>query len=567
MDSPLAQPASPSVEAPYPGSRDMPRWNVGPLPDAPRFTWRNWASMLGPGLLAGGAAIGGGEWLMGPVVTARFGGSLLWLATLSIVGQVIYNIEISRYTLYTGEPIFTGKFRTLPGPQFWLIVYLILDFGSVFPYLAANAATPLAAVLLGEMPNAETGHATLHVLGLTAAFTHKQMIRFLSYVIFLVALVPLIFGGKIYNALKAIMTFKIVTVMGFLLVLAIFQSHWQTWAEISSGFVKFGSVPAQSIDEQKASAPLDSGKGQTSDGIPPGGEVRNVFVSLWQHGELPHVDWAMIAFLSALVAISGNGGLSNTPISNYTRDQGWGMGCHVGAIPSVIGGQNIQLSHVGTVFPVSDESLPRWKRWYRHVVRDQTAVWMPACFFGLALPSMLSVEFLKRGQVLSSGWVAAGFTAGAVRDRVATSMGSAAWGQLVWYMTLFCGFLVLAPTMSASADGVVRRWVDVFWTASKRLRAMDPGQIRYVYFGTLAVLSAFGLVMLSMNEPTRLLLLAGMIYNFALGFSCFHTVFVNTVLLPKELRPGWVLRILLFGFGAFFLLVGTLATLHDMGVI
>jgi Mn2+/Fe2+ NRAMP family transporter len=549
----------------------MPRWNVGELPDAPRFTWKNWASMLGPGLLAGGAAIGGGEWLMGPVVTARFGGSLLWLATLSIVGQVIYNIEISRYTLYTGEPIFTGKFRTLPGPQFWVIVYLILDFGSVFPYLAANAATPLAAVLLGEMPNAESGHVTLHIAGLTAAFTHKQLIRWLSYVIFLGALIPLIFGGKIYNALKAVMSFKIITVMGFLIALAIFQSHWQTWVEIGSGFFKFGSVPSQSApidstDDANRAGTLNPANDK-SDGIPAGSEVENAFVSLWQHGRLPHVDWAMIAFLSALVAISGNGGLSNTPISNYTRDQGWGMGSHVGAIPSVFGGQNIQLSHVGTVFLVSESVLPRWKRWYRHVVRDQAAVWMPACFFGLALPSMLSVEFLKRGQTISSGWTAAGFTAGAVRDRVAASMGSPAWGSLVWYMTLFCGFLVLAPTMAASADGVVRRWVDVFWTASKTLRAMDPGQIRYVYFGTLIVLSAFGLVMLSMNEPTRLLLLAGMIYNFALAFSCFHTVFVNTVLLPKELRPAWFVRTLLVGFGLFFFIVGTLATLHDVGVI
>jgi Mn2+/Fe2+ NRAMP family transporter len=196
MDSPRS--ASPeTAEAPHPGSKAMPRWNVGDLPDAPRFTWKNWASMLGPGLLAGGAAIGGGEWLMGPVVTARFGGNLLWLATLSIVGQVIYNIEISRYTLYTGEPIFTGKFRTLPGPQFWVIVYLLLDFGSVFPYLAANAATPLAAVFLGQIPDPEKGTATLSLLGFTAIFTHQQMIRWLSYAIFLGAMVPLVFGGKI----------------------------------------------------------------------------------------------------------------------------------------------------------------------------------------------------------------------------------------------------------------------------------------------------------------------------------------------------------------------------------
>lgn len=644
------------TEAPYPGSKQMPRWNLGDLVDAPVFTGRNWLAMLGPGLLAGGAAIGGGEWLMGPIVTARFGGSLLWLASLSILGQVIYNIEISRYTLYTGEPIFTGKFRTLPGPAFWLCVYLVLDFGSVFPYLAANAATPLAAVILGRIPNAETGHESLTLLGMTIAFSHQQMIRFLAYVIFLGCMIPLIFGGKIYNALKAIMSFKIVTVMGFLLILAIFQSHWRTWSEIGSGFLKFGSVPIRSIEDRNHNGKLDPGEDWDhdgkldviepslalvfdtngdgkpdatdinntgkpdpmvnlgtakepiwwpdlnrdgkpdefvpvdvdgdgkpdglypvdanhdgkldafididKDGIRDGDNIQNIFGSLFSGRGLPKIDWTMIAFLSALVAISGNGGLTNTPISNYTRDQGWGMGRHVGAIPSVFGGQNIQLSHVGTVFLVSDKALPRWKRWYRHVVRDQVAVWMPACFIGLALPSMLSVEFLRRGQTIGSGWVAAGFTAGAVRDRVGGSM-----GNLTWYLTLLCGFLVLAPTMSAAADGIVRRWVDVFWTASKRLRAMDPGKIRYVYFATLTVLTLFGLVMLSLNEPTRLLLLAGMVYNFALGFSCLHTIFVNKLLLPKELRPGLFATAALSFSGCFFLFIGTVATLHDLGYV
>src|SRR5215467_14356784 len=121
-------PAAPHYVAPWLGSHEMPRWNTGELVEAPRFTWKNWFALLGPGLLVGGSAIGGGEWLAGPAVTARYGGALMWLATLSIVGQVFYNMEISRYTLYTGEPIFTGKFRTLPGPHFWLPIYLILDF-------------------------------------------------------------------------------------------------------------------------------------------------------------------------------------------------------------------------------------------------------------------------------------------------------------------------------------------------------------------------------------------------------------------------------------------------------
>src|SRR3972149_7599268 len=83
-----ASDAAPSpAEAPHPGSKKMPRWTVGELVDAPRFTWRNWALLLGPGLLTGGSAIGGGEWLMGPLVTAKYGGALLWLGGPRILGR------------------------------------------------------------------------------------------------------------------------------------------------------------------------------------------------------------------------------------------------------------------------------------------------------------------------------------------------------------------------------------------------------------------------------------------------------------------------------------------------
>jgi hypothetical protein len=405
--------------------------------------------------------------------------------------------------------------------MFWVGLYLLLDFGSVFPYLASSAATPLAMVFLNEVPDPKV---------------HGTLLTGLAVMIFLLALIPLIFGGKIYNSLKAVMTFKIVVVMGFLLVLAIGYSHLSTWVDIFSGFFKFGNLP--------------TGKGN---------ELDNIFAALWERREIPAVDLAMAASLSALVAISGQGGLSNTPISNYTRDQGWGMGSHVGAIPSLIGGQNIQLSHVGTVFLVDEHSLPRWKRWYKHLMRDQLLVWMPACFFGLALPSMLSVEFLPRGTELKNSWSGSVMTADAVGDTVGGNLGSA-----FRFMTLFCGFLVLAPSMASTIDGFVRRWVDVFWTASKRLHALDPGKIRHLYFGVIVLYSIFGLFMLmTFKNPKTLIDIAGSIYNFALGFSCWHVAVLNAILLPKELRPNWLVRFGLFLTGLFFLCVATVAA-YDM---
>ena len=99
------------------------------------------------------------------------------------------------------------------------------------------------------------------------------------------------------------------------------------------------------------------------DGYLDGPNVENVFVFWLTRGHLPAIDFTLIAFIAAMAAIAGNGGLSNTPISNFTRDQGWGMGHHVGAIPSMVGGQGITLSHVGSVFEVNQQSLPRWRRW------------------------------------------------------------------------------------------------------------------------------------------------------------------------------------------------------------
>jgi len=573
-----AAPSSPPENSstftpPHPGSPQMPRWDAAELIDAPSFTWRNWTALIGPGLVMGAAAIGGGEWLQGPVVTARYGGGLLWLATLSIVGQVFYNLEISRYTLYSGEPIFTGKFRLLPGPMFWLCLYLVLDFGAVFPYLASNAATPVAMMILDRVPDPD------HISG------DFWLMRGLSYVIFLLGMLPLIFGGKVYNSVKAVMTFKLVTVVGFLLFLAFMYSKAATWKEICSGFVKFGNVPIERSEDFNGNGVLDPGEDWDSDGRldsveswddknrngrPDAGEfndqdqdgrrdgdnLENVFVSLWEGRGFPTINLAIIAGLSAMVAVAGSGGLTNTTVSVYTRDQGWGMGHHVGAIPTIFGNRRLELSHTGVVFDVNEQTLPRWRRWQKHILRDQLIVWGPACFVGLALPSMLSVQFLPRGTT-ANDWNAAGMTA----DGVANAVGST-WGPLFWFLTLFCGFLVLAGTIPVTADGFLRRWVDVFWTGSKRLRSWDPAHIGRLYFMVLCCYVAFGFLMLSFTSPKQLIEITGLFYNYALGFSCWHTIGVNTILLPKAIRPGWFMRIAMFLAGAFFLAMAVLATVQ-----
>jgi hypothetical protein len=63
------------------------------------------------------------------------------------------------------------------------------------------------------------------------------------------------------------------------------------------------------------------------------------------------------------------------------------------------------------------------------------------------------------------------------------------------------------------------------------------------------------------------LIIASNILNFALGFSCFHVLFVNTTLLPRELRPNWFQRISLVGAGSFFIVLAVIQALKTIGVL
>ena len=64
----------------------------------------------------------------------------------------------------------------------------------------------------------------------------------------------------------------------------------------------------------------------------------------------------------------------------------------------------------------------------RHIVRDQTAVWMTASFIGMALPCMLSLQFIRNATV--AGDRVAAMTAEGIAQRYPE------YGGLFWTMTL-----------------------------------------------------------------------------------------------------------------------------------
>jgi hypothetical protein len=184
----------------------------------------------------------------------------------------------------------------------------------------------------------------------------------------------------------------------------------------------------------------------------------------------------------------------------------------------------------------------------------------------MALPSMLSVQFLPRGTSLSRDqqWTAAGMTADGVRDAVAASAGSGV-GQFFWNATLFCGFLVLITAAIMTVDGVLRRWLDAMWVASSKLRRWETKDIGRAYFVELCLYAAIGLIAMLFFDGGTLVKWSTAIYNYALGISCWHVAYVNTALLPSQLRPSLARRTLLIMAGLFFTFIAGLTTANEFG--
>ena len=237
-----------------------------------------------------GIQIGGGEWLLGPAVTAKYGGSLMWIATVAIILQVFYNMECGRYALYCGEPVFTGFMRCRPNPHFWVGLMLLLNISALVPGLSTHGAAMIASLILDRPPTVDD----------------LKLVVPLAYVSLFAVAFPVVMGGKVYNILQWVMTAKIVMVLGFCFLLGITCVAAEHWWSIVSGFLQFGNVPV-----------VDGNGGE---------RIENVFTYWFAHGELPLMSTSSLIVIGAFAGYAGGGGLANSTYSNFVRDKGWGMG-------------------------------------------------------------------------------------------------------------------------------------------------------------------------------------------------------------------------------------------------
>ena len=121
-------------------------------PSLPRPRGLSWIGVCGPGVIVLGVSIGSGEFLLGPATFVKHGLSLLWVTLVAVFFQTVFNTELMRYTVATGEPVVTGFMRTRPGKTFWAWFYAVLYFLQIgWPAWAATAAGAIFFLFAGRL--------------------------------------------------------------------------------------------------------------------------------------------------------------------------------------------------------------------------------------------------------------------------------------------------------------------------------------------------------------------------------------------------------------------------------
>jgi len=468
---------------------ELAPWTRADLPEPPMPRGLSWIGVCGPGVIVLGVSIGSGEFLLGPATFVKHGLSLLWVTLVAVFFQTVFNTELMRYTVATGEPVVTGFMRTRPGRTFWAWFYAALYFLQIgWPAWAATAAGAIFFLFLGRLAAPPADSMAIYLIGIAT---------------FLACMVVLLLGRRIARTLELLNWVMVVCILGGFLVLGIIYVPLETWASAVVGF--FGFNAAQ------------------------GG-----------FSFLP--DNVDILLLGALVGYSGGGGVLNITLSNWARDKGYGMGGRVGHISGAVGGEASHLADTGFIFEPDAANMSRWRGWWRIVRVDQWGIFFVGALLGMMLPALLYVTFVEPGTDIK------GLAISAV---LANTIGATA-GATLGLLVAALGVWILFKTQLDVVEGMTRSITDILWTGSRRVRAWRGGDVRAVYYGVLAVVVLWGIIALKMAQPVMLLQIGANIAGVIFVIASMHLLYLNTRVLPQALRPPLWRRLALVGMALFY---------------
>ena len=448
--------------------------------------------MLGPSIILAGLALGSGEFVIWPKITFHTGFIFFWACIIGVTIQYFINMEITRYTLATGETAITGFCRL---SRHWAWIFLIFNF---VPWFIPAWATAGAQLLNWAVVPSEAGLPT-------PSYTVPIAIGTLfGCGILLTA------GPVVYHTLEKTQAILVAVILLLVVVLAAMVVRGDAVAAMASGL--------------------------TSPGLP----------------EL-NKDITPTLLLGAL-AFAGVGGTLNLGQSNYVKDKGYGMGQYIGRITSPITGHAEAIAETGYLFPQTKENCRRWRAWWRRARFEHFLTFYVTCVICLVLLTLIAYSiFYRDGQRVVGADAYEGNLQFLWGEAVALSkMGS--MGSLYQTMFLWMGVAILFTTELAVLDATSRISADILkvnwlrkstWWSESRLYGA-------ALWTTIVIGSALLLWAGADVETFKLVKIAAALNGGVMFFYCVTLICLNRFRLPFGVRMGPVQFMIMIAATLFF---------------
>jgi len=170
---------------------------------------------IGPSFLLLGLALGSGELIMWPYLTANWGLGLIWGALLGITFQYLLNTEVMRYTLAWGESIFMGFRRLHWGIAVW---YILSTF---IPWSLPGFSSASADIMHSLLPGVSTQTFVFFFLIMTGILLSS--------------------GKTLYKTMERFNKTIILLGLPFLLLLVAIVTKYTDWITLFAGYAGQGN--------------------------------------------------------------------------------------------------------------------------------------------------------------------------------------------------------------------------------------------------------------------------------------------------------------------------------------
>lgn len=282
-------------------------------------------------------------------------------------------------------------------------------------------------------------------------------------------------------------------------------------------------------------------------------DLVSAFKGLTNFGYIPAgID---ISVLLGAIVFAGAGGMLNLVSSLWYRDKQAGMAHYEGRIANPVSGKTEIVGVVGSRFEINNESISRWKKWMHYVRFDQGVIFW---FIGLITLVLLSVNAYVVLAPLNA--IPEGTKVAITQSEIFSSQ----WGQAGAIIYLVMTYLMLFSVMWTVIDALTRIITDIIHTNSREGKLkpifgwLKNISVHHLYYSIIILIVVIQIILIPYNQPLGFLIISSVLGGLTMAIYTPLLLYMSNRKLPKEIRPGIITNMFLFGASAFYIFFAVL---------